>query len=338
MPTDAAGQAFLAQKAQEPGVIARPSGLLYEYVEHGYGNAHPLGDTPCDFHYRGTLIDGREFDSSYKRGKPSEFTANGVVPGCSEGYQLMVEGDKVRMYIPSELAYGDEGVGDGLVPPCAVLVFDVHLVKIKGPTRPADVAQTQQQAYVQAQPEAYIQPQVFAQEAVQPQGVVAAVGALTPVSPEEFQRIRAANSHVATIALYGDEQREVAEEDVHRAVQAASKYAQPAQPTIRPLPQQHSYVPVATPGFAQPQPRVQPQPVQAAQPQAVARPQVRAQPQVYAQPQMYAQPQVYAHPQTAMPQQMLAHPQGYAPVASFPQYGQPQAYAQPHMMPAYRTQ
>jgi hypothetical protein len=108
---------------------------LYAYLEKGYGNAHPLGDTPCDFHYRGTLITGEEFDSSYKRGKPAEFTANGVVPGCTEGYQLMVEGDKVMMWVPSELAYGDGGI-EGLIPPGAVLCFEVHLVKIKGPTKP----------------------------------------------------------------------------------------------------------------------------------------------------------------------------------------------------------
>jgi len=135
MPTDAAGRAFLARKAREPGVISRRSGLLYAYLEKGYGNGHPLGDTPCDFHYRGTLITGEEFDSSYKRGKPAEFTANGVVPGCTEGYQLMVEGDKVMMWVPSELAYGDGGI-DGLIPPGAVLCFEVHLVRIKGPTKP----------------------------------------------------------------------------------------------------------------------------------------------------------------------------------------------------------
>jgi hypothetical protein len=135
MPTDAAGRAFLAQKAQEPGVISRPSGLLYKYLNKGSGAGHPMPDTPCDFHYRGTLITGEEFDSSYKRGKPSEFTANGVVPGCTEGYQLMVEGDKVMFYIPSELAYGDAGI-DGLIPSGAVLVFEVDLVKIKGPTKP----------------------------------------------------------------------------------------------------------------------------------------------------------------------------------------------------------
>jgi FKBP-type peptidyl-prolyl cis-trans isomerase FklB len=204
MPTDAAGRAYLAQKAQEPGVISRPSGLLYKYIEKGSGTGHPMGDTPCDFHYRGTLINGQEFDSSYKRGKPSEFTANGVVPGCTEGYQLMVEGDKVMFYIPSELAYGDAGI-DGLIPSGAVLVFEVHLVKIKGPTKPKvggqasaqmpqyapapataffssatpgqtfaqpQYAQTQySQAQVVQQPQVYTQPQMYTQQAAftQPQ-------------------------------------------------------------------------------------------------------------------------------------------------------------------------
>merc|ERR1712232_581878 len=97
----------------------------------GEGKEHPTADSPCDCHYKGTLIDGKEFDSSYKRGKPTTFAPNQVIKGWTEAMQLMVEGDKWEMYIPSELAYGDRGAG-GVIPGKAALVFQMELVKIKG--------------------------------------------------------------------------------------------------------------------------------------------------------------------------------------------------------------
>mmetsp|Transcript_70036 Transcript_70036/g.211883 ORF Transcript_70036/g.211883 Transcript_70036/m.211883 type:complete len:160 (+) Transcript_70036:62-541(+) len=129
--TDAAGQAFLQAKAQEEGVVTLPSGLLYKVLTRGEGQHHPTKDSPCDCHYKGTLIDGTEFDSSYKRGKPTTFAPEQVIKGWTEAMQLMVEGDKWEMYIPSELAYGERGAG-GVIPGSAALIFQMELVKIKG--------------------------------------------------------------------------------------------------------------------------------------------------------------------------------------------------------------
>merc|ERR1719491_27289 len=92
--TNAEGKQFLEEKAAEEGVISLPSGLLYKVLKKGEGQHHPTADAPCDCHYAGSLIDGTEFDSSYKRGKPTTFAPKQVIKGWTEAMQLMVEGDK----------------------------------------------------------------------------------------------------------------------------------------------------------------------------------------------------------------------------------------------------
>mmetsp|Transcript_64094 Transcript_64094/g.178153 ORF Transcript_64094/g.178153 Transcript_64094/m.178153 type:complete len:162 (+) Transcript_64094:84-569(+) len=131
LATDAEGTKFLEEKANEEGVTKLSSGLLYKVLKKGDGTHHPTADSPCDCHYRGTLISGKEFDSSYKRGKPTTFAPNQVIKGWTEAMQLMVEGDKWEMYIPSELAYGDRGAG-GVIPGKAALIFEMELIKVKG--------------------------------------------------------------------------------------------------------------------------------------------------------------------------------------------------------------
>jgi FKBP-type peptidyl-prolyl cis-trans isomerase FklB len=108
--TGAEGLAFLAKKATEEGVVKLPSGLMYKELVAGVGKT-PTADSPCACHYAGTLIDGTEFDSSYKRGAPTTFAPNQVIKGWTEAMQLMKEGGKWELYIPSELAYGDRGAG-----------------------------------------------------------------------------------------------------------------------------------------------------------------------------------------------------------------------------------
>lgn len=128
--TSEEGLKFLAAKKAEPGVVALPSGLLYKEIRPGTGKT-PTVDSPCDCHYSGTLTDGTEFDSSYKRGAPLTFAPNQVIKGWTEAMQLMKEGGKWELYIPSELAYGDSGAG-GLIPGGAVLIFELELLKVKG--------------------------------------------------------------------------------------------------------------------------------------------------------------------------------------------------------------
>merc|ERR1712094_92594 len=118
------------------GVITLASGLQYKVLQSGKGFYHPTVDSPCDCHYAGTLIDGTEFDSSYKRGQPTTFAPNQVIKGWTESMQLMVEGDKWEMYIPSELGYGDGGSGDK-IKGGDVLVFRMEILKIKGGKVPA---------------------------------------------------------------------------------------------------------------------------------------------------------------------------------------------------------
>ncbi|CAJ1392990.1 unnamed protein product [Effrenium voratum] len=132
MPTDPAGLAFLKTKEAEPGVTKLKSGLMYKVLETGTGTRSPGPNTPCDCHYAGQLINGQEFDSSYKRGKPLTFAPSQVIAGWTEAMQLMKEGDKWELYIPSELGYGDEGTPGGPIPPNAALVFQMQLLKIKG--------------------------------------------------------------------------------------------------------------------------------------------------------------------------------------------------------------
>merc|ERR1712216_899188 len=126
-----AGVAFLAENASKPGVITLPPGLQYKVLKEGGGLEHPTASTPCDCHYAGRLLDGTEFDSSYKRGEPTTFAPNQVIKGWTEAMQLMVVGDKWEMYIPYELAYGEAG-RPGSIPPAACLIFIMEIIKIKG--------------------------------------------------------------------------------------------------------------------------------------------------------------------------------------------------------------
>jgi len=124
----AAGKAFLEENAKKPGVITTESGLQYKVITSGDGKQPKESDTVTT-HYRGTLIDGREFDSSYKRGEPASFPVNGVISGWTEALQLMKEGAKWQLVIPSDLAYGENGAPP-MIPPNATLVFDVELLKV----------------------------------------------------------------------------------------------------------------------------------------------------------------------------------------------------------------
>jgi FKBP-type peptidyl-prolyl cis-trans isomerase FklB len=123
------GEAFLASNKTKPGVIALPSGLQYKVVTQGSGPKPALTDTVvCN--YRGTLINGTEFDSSYKRGEPASFAVNGVIRGWTEALQLMPVGSKWQLFIPSALAYGERGAG-GDIGPNTTLLFEVELLSIK---------------------------------------------------------------------------------------------------------------------------------------------------------------------------------------------------------------
>jgi len=123
------GEAFLAENAKKEGVKTLPSGLQYKVVKEGTGKQPSKSDT-VSVHYKGTLIDGREFDSSYKRGEPAGFPVSGVIKGWTEILQLMKEGAKYQVFIPWQLAYGERGAGD-LIGPHETLVFDVELLKVK---------------------------------------------------------------------------------------------------------------------------------------------------------------------------------------------------------------
>lgn len=129
--TEEKGLAFLKEKEAEEGVVKLPSGLLYKVLRKGDGKHHPTKDSPCECHYKGTLIDGSEFDSSYRRSSPTTFKPNQVIKGWTEALQLMVEGDHWEIYLPSDLAYGKRGAG-AKIPPDAALVFTLELLKIKG--------------------------------------------------------------------------------------------------------------------------------------------------------------------------------------------------------------
>ena len=122
------GEAWLAEKAMEEGVVTLPSGLMYQVLNEGTGKKPTAADT-VECHYEGRLIDGTVFDSSYKRGESATFPLNGVIAGWTEGVQLMSEGAKYRFFIPYQLAYGERGAGQA-IPPFAALVFDVELIKV----------------------------------------------------------------------------------------------------------------------------------------------------------------------------------------------------------------
>ncbi|MCD8512888.1 MAG: FKBP-type peptidyl-prolyl cis-trans isomerase [Nitrincola sp.] len=122
------GEAFLAENAAKSGVTTTATGLQYEQLEAGEG-ASPTAADVVKVHYRGHLIDGTEFDSSYSRGEPISFPLSGVIPGWTEGLQLMQVGEKARLVIPSDLAYGPNGMGNA-IGPNETLVFEVELLEI----------------------------------------------------------------------------------------------------------------------------------------------------------------------------------------------------------------
>ncbi len=123
-----AGAAFLAENKTKPGVVTLENGLQYKIIKEGTGNTPKVTDS-VSVHYRGTLINGKEFDSSYSRGEPTSFPVNRVIPGWTQILQLMKEGAKWQVFIPSELAYGAQGAG-GNIGPNSTLVFDIELLKI----------------------------------------------------------------------------------------------------------------------------------------------------------------------------------------------------------------
>jgi FKBP-type peptidyl-prolyl cis-trans isomerase len=126
----AAGSKFLDDNSKKPGVKTTASGLQYMVLREGTGS-HPTATDNVTVNYRGTLIDGTEFDSSYARNQPASFPLNGVIPGWTEGLQLMTPGAKYRFFIPSQLAYGDQGAGPASkVGPNATLIFDVELLSV----------------------------------------------------------------------------------------------------------------------------------------------------------------------------------------------------------------
>jgi FKBP-type peptidyl-prolyl cis-trans isomerase FklB len=124
-----AGEKFLADNRGKPGVKVLPNGLQYKVLKAGTG-AKPSATDTVEVNYRGTLIDGTEFDSSYKRGQPATFPVNGVIKGWTQALQMMNEGSKWQLFIPADLAYGSRGAG-GVIGPNATLVFEVELLKIK---------------------------------------------------------------------------------------------------------------------------------------------------------------------------------------------------------------
>jgi len=123
------GEIFLEANKKKEGVQTLPSGLQYKVLKAGAGKKPTATDT-VTVHYRGTLIDGKEFDSSYQRGKPVTFPVNGVIPGWTEALPLMEEGAKWELFIPSNLAYGERGAGRD-IGPNATLIFEVELISIE---------------------------------------------------------------------------------------------------------------------------------------------------------------------------------------------------------------
>ena len=124
-----AGEAFLAANKKKAGVKTLPDGLQYKIITEGKGEMPKATDT-VTVNYKGTFIDGKEFDSSYKRGKPATFAVKGVIPGWTEALQMMKVGSKWELFIPSSLAYGERGAG-GVIGPDQTLIFEVELLSVK---------------------------------------------------------------------------------------------------------------------------------------------------------------------------------------------------------------
>ncbi|MCG6918710.1 MAG: FKBP-type peptidyl-prolyl cis-trans isomerase [Deltaproteobacteria bacterium] len=129
----AEGEKFLAENKIKEGVKTTGSGLQYKVIEEGEGSSPKAGDT-VTVHYRGTFVDGTEFDSSYQRGEPATFPLTGVIPGWTEALQLMKKGSKWVLFIPSDLAYGERGAGSR-IPPNSTLIFEVELISFQETTK-----------------------------------------------------------------------------------------------------------------------------------------------------------------------------------------------------------
>src|SRR5437667_7296836 len=132
------GAKFLEENKKKEGVKATASGLQYKAIKEGTG-PQPKATDMVTVNYRGTLIDGTEFDSSYKRGQPATFPLNGVIKGWTEAVQLMKVGSKYQLFVPSNLAYGERSVGPDIAPN-ATLIFEVELLDVKPPPTPAPQA------------------------------------------------------------------------------------------------------------------------------------------------------------------------------------------------------
>ena len=125
----AQGKTFLAENRKKEGVKTLPSGLQYKVIKEGFG-AMPIATDTVTVHYRGTLIDGTEFDSSYSRGKPATFGVGRVIAGWTEALQLMKEGARWQLFIPPDLAYREKGAGSK-IPPNSSLIFEVELISVQ---------------------------------------------------------------------------------------------------------------------------------------------------------------------------------------------------------------
>lgn len=130
----AEGQKFLAGNANKPGVKSTPSGLQYQVITEGTG-PKPKDTDVVRVHYKGTLLDGKTFDSSYDRGQPATFPLTGVIPGWREGLALMPVGSKYKLWVPASLGYGESGTQGGPIGPNATLVFEVELLEIVKPDK-----------------------------------------------------------------------------------------------------------------------------------------------------------------------------------------------------------
>ncbi|MEO0452939.1 MAG: FKBP-type peptidyl-prolyl cis-trans isomerase [Verrucomicrobiota bacterium] len=125
------GKDFLKENAEKPGIQTTKSGLQYMVIEEGDNSASsPAATDTVVVHYRGTLLDGTEFDSSYKRGQPASFPLNRVIKGWTEGVQLMKPGSKYKFFVPHDLAYGARGAGPK-IGPNSTLIFEVELIEVK---------------------------------------------------------------------------------------------------------------------------------------------------------------------------------------------------------------
>lgn len=124
------GEAFLKENASKEGIVTLPSGLQYEIMESGDASGtKPTASSQVTTHYTGMLINGKVFDSSVQRGQPATFPVNGVIAGWTEALQLMVPGDKWKLFIPQNLAYGERGAGAD-IPPFSTLIFDIELISV----------------------------------------------------------------------------------------------------------------------------------------------------------------------------------------------------------------